>query len=47
MSESSDLVTVLDRDGRVTFQSSSIEQMLGWTVDDVVGHNIREFLDEA
>ncbi|MEO8422790.1 MAG: EAL domain-containing protein [Actinomycetota bacterium] len=45
MSESSDLVTVLDRDGRVTFQSSSIERMLGWTVEDVVGHNIRDFLD--
>ena len=47
MSESSDLVTVLDRGGRVTFQSESVEQMLGWTVDDVVGHNIREFLDSA
>ena len=47
MSESGDLVTVLDRDGRVTFQSSSIEQMLGWKADDVIGHNIRDLLDEA
>jgi diguanylate cyclase (GGDEF)-like protein/PAS domain S-box-containing protein len=47
MSESSDLVTVLDREGRVTFQSSSIEQMLGWKVEDVVGHDIRELLDEG
>ena len=47
MSESSDLVTVLDRDGRVTFQSSSVEEMLGWTAKDVVGHDICEFLDEA
>ena len=47
MSGSSDLVTVLDRDGRVTFQSSSIEQMLGWKAEDVIGHNIREFLDET
>ncbi len=47
MSESSDLVTVLDRDGRVTFQSSSIEEMLGWTVPEVMGHEMREFLDEA
>ncbi len=45
ISESSDLITVLDRDGRVTFQSGSIEQVLGWTVDDVIGHDIREFLD--
>ena len=44
ISESSDLITVLDRDGRVTFQSGSIEQLLGWNVDDVVGHDIREFL---
>jgi diguanylate cyclase (GGDEF)-like protein/PAS domain S-box-containing protein len=47
MSESSDLVTVLDRDGRVTFQSSSIEEMLGWTAKDVVGHDICEFLAEG
>ncbi len=47
MSESSDLVTVLDRDGRVTFQSSSIERMLGWSADDVIGHDVREFLDEG
>jgi PAS domain S-box-containing protein len=47
LSESSDLVTVLDRNGRVTFQSSSIERMLGWTVEDIVGHDIREFLDEG
>ena len=47
ISESSDLVTVLDRDGRVTFQSGSIEQLLGWTVDDVLGHDIREFLDDG
>ncbi|MGZ6545199.1 MAG: putative bifunctional diguanylate cyclase/phosphodiesterase [Actinomycetota bacterium] len=47
ISESSDLVTVLDRDGRVTFQSGSIEQLLGWSVDDVLGHDIREFLDDG
>ena len=47
ISESSDLITVLDRDGRVTFQSGSVEQLLGWKVDEVVGHDIREFLDEG
>ena len=44
MSESPDLVTVLDREGMVTFQSSGITQMLGWKVEDVVGHDIREIL---
>jgi diguanylate cyclase (GGDEF)-like protein/PAS domain S-box-containing protein len=44
MSESSDLVTVLDRGGRVTFQSDSIALMLGWKVDDVVGRDFVEFL---
>jgi diguanylate cyclase (GGDEF)-like protein/PAS domain S-box-containing protein len=47
MAESSDLVTVLDREGRVRFQSSSIEEMLGWTAKEVIGHDIREFLAEA
>jgi diguanylate cyclase (GGDEF)-like protein/PAS domain S-box-containing protein len=47
MSESSDLVTVLDRDGRVTFQSGAIEQVLGWKVEEVVGHDIREFMDQG
>ena len=46
MSESSDLVTVLDRGGRVTFQSDSITQMLGWSVEDLVGHDFVEFLAE-
>ena len=45
LAKSSDLVTVLDRDGRVTFQSSSIEQMLGWKVGDVLGHDFRDFLE--
>ena len=46
MSESSDLVTVLDRGGRVTFQSDSITQMLGWSVEDLIGHDFVEFLAE-
>jgi diguanylate cyclase (GGDEF)-like protein/PAS domain S-box-containing protein len=46
MSRSSDLVTVLDREGTVRFQSSSIEQMLGWTVEDVIDRDFSEFLLE-
>jgi diguanylate cyclase (GGDEF)-like protein/PAS domain S-box-containing protein len=45
MEGSSDLVTVFDRDARVTFQSASIEHVLGWSVRDVVGHDFHEFLD--
>jgi diguanylate cyclase (GGDEF)-like protein/PAS domain S-box-containing protein len=44
MEGSSDLVTVLDRDARVTFQSASIRNVLGWSVSDVFGHDFREFL---
>ena len=44
MEGSSDLVTVLDGDARVTFQSASIANVLGWSVSDVVGHDFREFL---
>ena len=44
MEGSSDLVTVFDRDARVTFQSASIGNVLGWSVRDVVGHDFREFL---
>jgi diguanylate cyclase (GGDEF)-like protein/PAS domain S-box-containing protein len=44
MAGSADLVTVLDRGGVVQFQGSSIEQMLGWTVQDVQGRDLRKFL---
>jgi diguanylate cyclase (GGDEF)-like protein/PAS domain S-box-containing protein len=45
MEGSSDLVTVFDREARVTFQSASIGNVLGWSVRDVMGHDFREFLD--
>jgi diguanylate cyclase (GGDEF)-like protein/PAS domain S-box-containing protein len=44
MAGSADLVTVLDRAGVVRFQSHSIEGMLGWTPEQFVGHDLREFL---
>jgi diguanylate cyclase (GGDEF)-like protein/PAS domain S-box-containing protein len=44
MAGSADLVTVLDRGGVVQFQNPSIQQMLGWRVQDVLGHDLRAFL---
>jgi diguanylate cyclase (GGDEF)-like protein/PAS domain S-box-containing protein len=44
MAGSADLVTVVDRQGIVRFQSSSIERMLGWRVEDVLGRDLRAFL---
>ena len=44
MAGSADLVTVLDRGGVVQFQNSSIEQMLGWQVEEIQGRDIRTFL---
>jgi diguanylate cyclase (GGDEF)-like protein/PAS domain S-box-containing protein len=44
MAGSADLVTILDRDGIVHFQSHSIEGMLGWTPDQFMGHDLREYL---
>jgi diguanylate cyclase (GGDEF)-like protein/PAS domain S-box-containing protein len=44
MAGSADLVTVLDRTGVVRFQSHSIEGMLGWTPDQFIGHDLREYL---
>jgi diguanylate cyclase (GGDEF)-like protein/PAS domain S-box-containing protein len=36
VAHSSDLITVLDRSGTVTYQSPSIEEVLGYTVDEVM-----------
>jgi diguanylate cyclase (GGDEF)-like protein/PAS domain S-box-containing protein len=44
MEGSADLVTILDPQGTVKFQSASIQRMLGWQVEEVLGHNLREFL---
>jgi diguanylate cyclase (GGDEF)-like protein/PAS domain S-box-containing protein len=44
MAGSSDLVTVLDEHGRITFQSASIQRVLGWTDADVVGKDVRDLM---
>jgi diguanylate cyclase (GGDEF)-like protein/PAS domain S-box-containing protein len=47
VAHSSDLITVLDEDGLVTYQSPSIERVLGYPVDDVLGTRFRALLAEA
>jgi len=42
--QSSDLITVLDSDGRVTYQSPSIEHVLGWDPEDVIGTRFADLM---
>jgi diguanylate cyclase (GGDEF)-like protein/PAS domain S-box-containing protein len=41
---SSDLITVLDSDARIVYQSPSIERVLGYTPDEVVGTSFARLL---
>jgi diguanylate cyclase (GGDEF)-like protein/PAS domain S-box-containing protein len=41
---SSDLITVLDSDARIVYQSPSIERVLGYTPEDVVGTSFARLL---
>ena len=47
VAHSSDLITVLDRNGTVTYQSPSIERLLGYDVEDVEGQRFDRLLAEA
>jgi diguanylate cyclase (GGDEF)-like protein/PAS domain S-box-containing protein len=47
VAHSTDLITVLDRDGTVTYQSPSIESLLGRTPTEVEGRPFAELLDEG
>ena len=46
VAHSSDLITVLDADGIVTYQSPSIERVLGYRVDEVEGKRFDRLLSE-
>src|SRR3989449_394082 len=46
VAHSSDLITVLDENGRVTYQSPSIERVLGYRVDEVEGRRFDWLLSE-
>jgi PAS domain-containing protein len=45
MAGSSDPVTVLDHDARVTFHSASMEHLLGWSAAQMLNKEFSEFLD--
>ncbi len=38
--KSSDVTTVIDRQGRITYQSSSVEQVFGFTPEELVGRDL-------
>ncbi|HVU35190.1 MAG TPA: PAS domain S-box protein [Opitutaceae bacterium] len=44
MEQSLDVVAVLAKDGTVTYQSPSVERVLGWQPADVVGHSVFDFV---
>jgi diguanylate cyclase (GGDEF)-like protein/PAS domain S-box-containing protein len=47
VAHSSDLITVLDTEGVVTYQSPSVERVLGYSVADVEGTRFDRILSEA
>ncbi len=47
VAHSSDLITVLDQDGVVTYQSPSIERVLGYAVDEIENQRFDRLLAEA
>jgi diguanylate cyclase (GGDEF)-like protein/PAS domain S-box-containing protein len=47
VAHSSDLITVLDGDGKVTYQSPSIERVLGHDVEEVEGARFDRLMDES
>jgi diguanylate cyclase (GGDEF)-like protein/PAS domain S-box-containing protein len=47
VAHSSDLITVLDAHGRVTYQSPSVERILGYRADEIEGREFAELLGES
>ncbi len=47
VAHSSDLITVLDADGLVTYQSPSVERVLGYRADEIEGQRFDRLLTEA
>ena len=41
---SSDLITVVDAEGKITYLSASVERMLGYRPEEVTGRNVFEFI---
>jgi diguanylate cyclase (GGDEF)-like protein/PAS domain S-box-containing protein len=40
----SDIVSIIEPDGLIRYQSPSVERVLGWTPDEMVGKNLSEFV---
>jgi diguanylate cyclase (GGDEF)-like protein/PAS domain S-box-containing protein len=47
VAHSSDMITVVDRNGVVLYQSPAVEKLLGYTVDEVEGTDFSRFLRDA
>jgi diguanylate cyclase (GGDEF)-like protein/PAS domain S-box-containing protein len=47
VAHSSDLITVLDAHGRVTYQSPSVERVLGYRVDEIEDREFGQWLSES
>jgi diguanylate cyclase (GGDEF)-like protein/PAS domain S-box-containing protein len=47
VAHASDLITVLDAQGTVTYQSPSVERILGYRVDEIEGSNFADLLGES
>ena len=47
VAHSSDLITVLDAHGTVTYQSPSVERVLGYRVGEIEGHDFARLLAES
>jgi diguanylate cyclase (GGDEF)-like protein/PAS domain S-box-containing protein len=47
VAHSSDLITVVDGEGVVTYQSPSIERVLGYGVEEILGSRFEEILSET
>jgi diguanylate cyclase (GGDEF)-like protein/PAS domain S-box-containing protein len=47
VAHSSDLITVLDQRGIVSYQSPSVERLLGYPVDEIEGSNFGDLLADA
>jgi diguanylate cyclase (GGDEF)-like protein/PAS domain S-box-containing protein len=47
VAHSSDLITVLDAHGTVTYQSPSVERILGYGVEEIEGHDFARLLSES
>lgn len=43
----SDTITIVDRDGVITYESPSLERVLGWRPEELIGRSVFDFVHEA